>query len=58
MPPGGLSGFVGGVDQEDAVLVVADEDVGADAFAGLLGVAFGQVPLPCLGVALVERGHR
>ena len=47
-------GLVGGIDEEDAAVNIAEDDVGADAFAGLPGVALGQVGVPRLWVAFVQ----
>ena len=47
-------GLVVRVDQEEAAVLVAQDDVGRDALAGLASVALREVGIPGLGVALVE----
>src|SRR6185437_9283216 len=43
-----------GIDQEYSAALVTQQHIDADTFASLLGVAFGEVGVPCLKIAFVE----
>src|SRR5260370_39859830 len=49
------AGLVPRLDEQDTPGLIADERVGTDPLAGLLGVAFRKVRLPRFGVPLVKR---
>ncbi len=48
-------GFVGGIDEQDGVVMIEGEGVGADSLTGLACIAFGEVLLPGVWVARMER---